>query len=157
MTAASASATVSSRRGIPVTRRPRPQLRIQLGQGLQGKPPLRQPRVRDHEAGLVDADALDGQDVEIDQARTEPLSVRIATESPLDRLQLGQQRPRLQVGLENQRGIQEVRLIGPLSRSRPIHARDLDRRADPGDGSHSRLQRVPRLIEVAAESEQRSE
>ena len=110
MTSASAAATVRSRR-FPALG-PRPQFGVQLGERFEREPPLGQARMGHHEVRIViDAPTLDGEEVQVHQAWPIPMTERVAAESPLDRLQLDQQRTRLQLGDHRHRSIEEIRLI----------------------------------------------
>ena len=101
---------VASRRGIRV----RP-ARVEVGERHEHERPLRHPRVRDHEVGLVDPLVADEQHVDVERARPPALASRTRSAVGLEPLRDARAAPRASsVGVDARR---------PRSGSRPAPGR----------------------------------
>jgi adenylylsulfate kinase-like enzyme len=80
--------------------------------------------------GVGDASAVEGEDVEVDDARTPARAVRIPAERELDALELAQQVDRLEIGLQLERRVVEARLAERVARRRVVERADTEHLAD---------------------------
>ena len=98
---------------------------------------------------IGDALAIEGQDVEVDQPRAPSATIRIPAQRQLQALQLAQEVGGLQIGLQLEGGVQEVRLVDAAARRAVVQRGDADDLADPPQLGHRRAEGDGRLTEVS--------
>jgi hypothetical protein len=125
-------------------------VRSDLGKGFEHEAPLVHGGMRDCEAGIVDDQVAEQQNVEIDDARTLLLS-SLAAQLLLDFENAGEQLLRRLLGIQSNRTIQEPGLRGKFHRFGFVARRDRDDLAESPQAIDRRAQITRAITDIGAE------
>ena len=135
---------------------PGAQGRIKFSDRLQAKAPFVESRMRHDQIvlGIGDASAIEGEDVEVDDARSPSATLGISAKRKLQALELVQEIGGWEIGLKLQRGIQKARLVERIARRALVEGGHPCDQTDAAKLGHRRAEGYGRFTQISPETDE---